>query len=71
MVPLKRLALEHYSSKHREDCKRNHFLDDFKLHEVERASIVNESDSVRGYLCTVLEECHSPREEDDEDQRPV
>ena len=55
VVPLERLALEHYSCKYCKNCKGYHFLDDFKLHQVERTSVVNKSDSVRRYLCTVLE----------------
>ena len=71
MVPLQRLTFEHHSCEDSKYCKRYHFLDDFQLHQIERTSVVNESYSVCRYLCAIFEECHSPREENDQNERPV
>ena len=68
MVPLESLSLEHKGDYHSEDSEGNDFLDDLELHQVERTSVVNESDSVGRNLSAVLEECHRPREEYDQNQ---
>ena len=60
MVPLERLTFEHYSYKHCKDGKGYHFLDDLKLHQIERTAVLYISYSVCRYLSAVLKECHSP-----------
>ena len=47
MIPLESLVLEKQCHYHGEDGQRNHFLNDFQLYEIERASVVYETDSVR------------------------
>ena len=60
MIPLQGLSLEHYRDKHTKDSQRNDFLYDFKLHEVERTAVFDETDPVCRHLGTIFEECHSP-----------
>ena len=60
MIPLKALSLEHYSDKYCEYCQRNYLLDDFKLHQVERTAVFDETDSVGRNLSAIFEECDSP-----------
>ena len=71
MVPLERLTLEHYGCEDCKDCEGNHFLDDFKLHEVEWTAVFNVSDPVCRNLGAVLKEGYSPREENDSYKRPA
>ena len=70
MIPLKTLTFEHYCHKHSKHSKRNDFLDDFQLHEIEWASVFYESDSVGWYLGTIFKESNSPREEYYYNERP-
>ena len=71
MIPLKTLTFEHYCHKHSKHSKRNDFLNDFKLHEIEGTSVFDETDSVGWYLGTIFEECDSPGEEDHHDEWPA
>mgnify|MGYP006974597200 CR=1 FL=1 len=67
MIPLKSLAFEHYSNKNCKYCKGNNLLNDFKLHKVERASVIDESDSVGRYLAAVFQKCDNPGKCDNSD----
>ena len=71
MVPLEGLALEQEHRHDREHRQRNDLLDDFQLHEVERAPVVDEADAVRRDLGAILEKGDAPRQEDDPDKRPT
>jgi hypothetical protein len=71
MIPLKSLTLEHYSNKNCKYCKGNNFLNDFKLHKIERTSVFDESYPVGWYLGTIFEECHSPGEKNYNNKRPT
>ena len=71
MVPLERLSLKHDSYHYGEDGKGDHFLNYLQLHEVERSTVFYIANPVCGYLCAVLKECDSPREEDNSDKWPA
>ena len=71
MVPVETLTLEHYRNHDGEYCEGYRFLDHFQLHEVERASVSVEADTVGWYLCAVFKEGHAPREKDHNDERPA
>ena len=60
MIPLKSLAFEHYSNKNGKYCQGDYLLDDLKLHQVERTTVLDESDPVRRHLGTVFEKGYSP-----------
>ena len=64
MVPLERLALEHYCNEYGKYSQRYHLLNDLQLHQIERAAVFDVSDPVGRDLRTVLEERNSPREQD-------
>lgn len=70
MIPLQSLPLEHEHCDNREYCERNDLLNDFQLHEIERPSVFNETDSVCRNLGAVFEECHTPGEQDHQYQWP-
>ena len=71
MIPLESLVLEKQCHYHSEDGQGNHFLDDFQLYEIERASVVYETDSVRRDLGAIFEESHAPGQEYDQNERPA
>ena len=71
VVPVKVSTLEHDVGNDAEYCKRDALLNDLELDEVERASVLDESKSVGGYLAAVLEESYHPREGNDADEGPV
>ena len=71
MVPLERLSLEHHGHEDCEDRQGNHFLDDLELHKVERTAVLDKADAVGRHLCAVFKKGHTPREEDDKDERPA
>ena len=71
MVPMQMGALEHDVGNDAEDGQRDAFLDDFQLDEVERSSVLDESDAVGWHLTTILEESNHPREGYDADEWPV
>lgn len=70
VVPLERLAFEEDSYQDSEDRKRDDFLDNFELHQVERSAVTIESDTVGGDLCAVFEKRHAPRKQDYQNQWP-
>ena len=69
VVPSKRKVLEENQRKDREYDERDHFLDHFQLHQVERTAFAVESDAVGRHLETILEESHRPTDKDDDKQR--
>ena len=71
MVPLQGLSLEQEHGDDGKDRQGDDFLDDLELHEVERASVLDETDPVGGYLGAILEKRDTPGEEDDAEQRPA
>ena len=71
MVPLERLALENEQDDDGEDRERDHFLDDFELHQGERAAVAVEADAVGRYGEAVFKESDAPRKKDHADQRPA
>ena len=71
MIPLDRLALEDEKDDEGENRQGDGFLDDFKLHQVERPAIALESDTVGRYGEAILEEGDAPGKQDDADQRPA
>ena len=71
MVPVQSLPLEHHGGDDREDDERDDFLNHFKLHQVERATVTFKAKSVGRYLATVFREGNHPREKDDTDKRPM
>lgn len=71
MIPMERLALEHYHSNNGKDGKGDYFLDDLQLEERERSAITDEADTIAWNLKAILEKCQAPREEDYAYQRPT
>lgn len=65
MVPLEWFTLEAYDCEDREDRECDDLLNDLELHKCEWSAIALESVAVGWYHEDVLEESHSPREEDD------
>ena len=64
-------ALEHDVGNDAEHGQRDALLDDLQLNEVERAAVLDEAETVGGYLTAVFEEGNAPREDDDAYQWPV
>ena len=60
MVPVQVGALEHDVGNDAEDGQRDALLDDLQLNEVERAAVLDESQTVGGYLTTILKEGNAP-----------
>ena len=59
---------------HRENGKNdkgNHFLDHFQLNKCKRSAIALKTDTVAWDLERILEKSHSPRYQDNTDERPV
>ena len=54
-----------------EDDERKHFLNNLELHKVEGTSIIHETDAVGRNHETVFDECNTPGESYDTNQRPV
>ena len=66
VIPMKRFTAEHQG---RQDCKhdqRNDFLDNFQLHERERAAIIDKTYAVRWHLTGIFQQSYAPREEYDQ-----
>ena len=71
VVPMQVVALKHNVRDDGENGQRNTFLNDFQLHERERAAVVDEAETVGGHLAAIFEKGDGPREADDGNQRPV
>ena len=71
MIPLDGLPFEQESNDDREDGKRQHFLNNFQLHQVEGTAVPLKADPVGRYGETVLKEGDAPGKEDDKDKRPA
>lgn len=69
MIPVQSLSLEEHGGKNREDNEGDDLLDDFQLHQSEGTAVIDESDAVGRYLTGVFEECDSPAEGYDANQR--
>ena len=54
-----------------ENRQGDDLLDDLELDEVERPAVLGIADAVGGDGEAILEECDSPREQDDQDERPA
>ena len=68
MVPVELLAAEEHHSEQGEDHQGDYLLENFELHEGERASVAHEAHSVGRHLEGVFGEGNSPREDDYEPQ---
>ena len=71
MIPMQMGALEHDVGNDAEDCQRDTLLDNLQLDEVERTTILNETNAIGWYLTTIFKEGDAPREADDADKRPM
>ena len=71
VVPPERLGLEHGDDDGGEYNQGDGFLDDFQLDQVERASVDHRAYTVGGNHEEVLNQRDAPRQQDDENQRPV
>ncbi len=60
MIPMQALSLEEDVGDDGEDDERHAFLYDLELYQVERAAVVDESDTVGWYLAAIFEEGLSP-----------
>ena len=71
MVPMQALSLEEDVGDDGEDDERHALLNHLELNQVEGTAIIDESNSVGGYLTAVFEEGDGPAECDDSDEGPV
>ena len=71
MVPTECLGLEHCNNDDGEHDERNGLLDDFQLDEVEGSAIYDRADAVGGDHEEILDQGDAPRQQDNEDERPV
>ena len=71
VVPVDGLALEDEEDDDAEDCEGDDFLDHLELDEVEWTAVLGVADAVGGDCEAVLEESDTPREQDDQDERPA
>ena len=69
MVPVESLSLKENRGKHREYDEGDDLLNDFQLHEGERASVAGKADAVGRNLAGVFKKGDRPAENDDADQR--
>ena len=68
---MKRLALEKKCDHEGEHYQRDNLLDDFQLPEAERATVAVEAEAVGWDLGAIFKESQSPREENDQNERPA
>lgn len=71
MIPMQMGALEHDVDNDAEDSKRDAFLYNLQLNEIEGSSVLNEPQTIGGNLAAVFEEGYHPREGDDTNEWPV
>ena len=71
MVPAECLRLKHRNDNDGENCQRDGLLNDFQLNKVERTTIDGGADAVSGNHKGILEKGDAPRDQNDENQRPV
>ena len=71
MIPMQMGALEHDVGNDAEDGQRDTLLDNLQLDEVERTTIVYETNAIVWYLTTIFKEGDAPRKDDDADKRPM
>jgi hypothetical protein len=71
VVPVQVGTLKHDVGNDTEYSQRDAFLYDLQLDEVKGAAILDEADTVGGYLATVLQKGNAPREYDNAKKRPV
>jgi len=65
------LSLEEEADDDGEDSQGDDFLNNFQLHERERSSVTDKTNTVGGYSEAVFDKGDAPREGDDTNQRPV
>lgn len=70
MIDPKALCLEEEDGKQRKYEKRDHFLDDFELPQIEWSSVIYIPDPVGGYHHTVFKEGNSPADKDHSHDAP-
>ena len=66
MVDPKRLVLEKYQHENGEYGQGHGLLDNLQLPQIERSSILNESDPVGRHLTAIFKQGDSPAEKDDQ-----
>lgn len=71
VVPVDLFAGEDEHGDDGEDCQRDGFLNHFQLEQREGAAVLLITHAVGGYHEYILNQCYSPGEEDDREQRPV
>lgn len=70
MVPTQ-LGMESNYGKQDENGQCDDFLDDFQLHEVKRAAVLLETDTVGGHLQAVFEKSDTPTDCNHADERQL
>ena len=70
VVPLYGLALEKEHHYHRKDGERDHLLNNLELKQVEGTSVADKTDTVSRHSKAIFKKCYSPREQDDQYERP-
>ena len=71
MIPLESLALEHHCDDDGEYGEGDDLLDNLQLHDIEWHSVAVEAEPVGRDLGAILEEGHSPGQQDDHNQGPA
>ena len=62
VIPLQPLSLKEEGDNEGKHCQGDNFLNNFELHQVERSSVFDKSQTVGRHLGAVLKECYRPRE---------
>lgn len=65
VIPMQRLAFEDESGKDSKDNQRNNFLNNFKLHQAERAAVSVKADTVGRHLTGVFRQGNQPGKQND------
>ena len=71
MIPMEFAHFEHLNADNHENNEAHDFLNHFKLHRVERASVDHRTYSVCGNHGGVFKQRNAPTCQDNENQRPI
>ena len=71
VIPLQPLSLKEEGDNEGEHCQGDNFLNNFELHQVERTSVIYESDAVCRNLGAVFEKCYCPGKQNDQNKGPA
>ena len=70
MIPMQLFVLENQVGNQGEHHQRDALLNDFELHQIERATVIHKAETVGGHLTAIFQEGDAPREDNDAEKRP-